>query len=73
MGFSRQEYWSELPCPSPGDLPSPGIEPMSLTSPVLAGSFFTICATLYLNKAGGSDNLETYLKKITHRKGRNIC
>ena len=33
MGFSRQEYWSGLPCPSPGDLPNPGIEPASLTSP----------------------------------------
>ena len=32
MGFSRQEYWSGLPCPSPGDLPNPGIEP---TSPAL--------------------------------------
>ena len=32
MGFSRQEYWSELPCPPPGDLPKPGIEPMSLMS-----------------------------------------
>ena len=30
MGFSRQEYWSGLPFPSPGDLPDPGIEPMSL-------------------------------------------
>ena len=30
MGFSRQEYWSGLPCPPPGDLPYPGIEPMSL-------------------------------------------
>ena len=29
MGFSRQEYWSVLPCPLPGDLPSPGIEPRS--------------------------------------------
>ena len=29
MGFSRQEYWSGLPCPSPGDLPYPGIEPRS--------------------------------------------
>ena len=29
MGFSRQEYWSGLPCPSPGDLPDPGIEPGS--------------------------------------------
>ena len=31
MGFSRQEYWSGLPCPPPGDLPAPGIEPMSPT------------------------------------------
>ena len=38
-GFSRQEYWSGLPCPSPGDLPNPGIEPVSLKSPALqAGS-----------------------------------
>ena len=41
MGFSRQEYWSGLPCPPPGDLPNPGIEPTSLTSPALAGRFFT--------------------------------
>ena len=36
--FSRQEYWSVLPFPTPGDLPDPGIEP---TSPELAGGFFT--------------------------------
>ena len=41
MGFSRQEHWNGLPCPLPGDLPDPGIEPMSLTSPTLAGRFFT--------------------------------
>ena len=41
MGFSRQEYWSGLPCPPPGDLPNPGIEPVSLMSPALAGGFFT--------------------------------
>ena len=41
MEFSRQEYWSELPFPSPGDPPAPGIEPMSPVSPVLAGGFFT--------------------------------
>ena len=35
MGFSRQESWSGLPCPPPGDLPNPGIEPASLMSPVL--------------------------------------
>ena len=40
--FSRQEYWSELPVPSPADLPDPGIEPMSLASPALAGGFFTV-------------------------------
>ena len=44
MGFSRQEHWSELPCPPPGDLPNPGIEPVSLLSPTLAGGFFTTSA-----------------------------
>ena len=41
MGFPRQEYWSGLPFPSPGNLPHPGIEPVSLMSPALAGGFFT--------------------------------
>ena len=41
MGLSRQEYWSALTCPWPGDLPHQGIEPMSLRSPVLLGGFFT--------------------------------
>ena len=45
MRFSRQEYWSGLPCPSPGDLPDPGIKPTSLTSPALAGRYFTPSAT----------------------------
>ena len=45
MGFSRQECWSGLPCPPPGDLPHPGMEPMSLTSFALAGGFFTTSAT----------------------------
>ena len=40
MGFSRQEYWSGLPCSSPWDLPDTGIEPMCLASPALAGFFF---------------------------------
>ena len=35
MGFSRQEYWSGLSFPAPGDLPKPGIEPLSPTSPAL--------------------------------------
>ena len=44
MGFSRQEYWSGLPCPPPGDPPDPGIEPASLMSLALAGGFFTTSA-----------------------------
>ena len=41
MGFSKQEYWSGLPCSPPGDLSYPEIEPVSLTSPALAGRFST--------------------------------
>ena len=44
MEFSRQEYWSRLPFPPPGNIPESGIEPMSpasLSSPALAGGFFT--------------------------------
>ena len=41
MGFSRQENWSGLIFPTPGDLPNPGIEPMSLASSALAGGLFT--------------------------------
>ena len=44
-GISRQEYWSGLPCPPPGDLPDPDIESVSLMSPALAGRFFTTSAT----------------------------
>ena len=45
MGFSRQEYWSGFPFPSPGDLPNPGIKPRSLMSPTVAGGFFSTSAT----------------------------
>ena len=45
MGFFRQEYWSELPFPSPGDLSNSRIEPGSLMSPALAGGFSTSSAT----------------------------
>ena len=45
MGVSRQEYWSGLPCPPPGDLPDPGAESTSLMSPALAGEFFITSAT----------------------------
>ena len=45
MYFSSQEYWSGLPCLLPGDLPDPGIEPVSLMSPTLADGFFATRAT----------------------------
>ena len=45
MEVSRQEYWSGLPFPIPRDVPNPGIEPLSLVSPALAGGFFTTNVT----------------------------
>ena len=45
MEFSRQEYWSGVPFPSPEDLPNPGIKPTCLVSPGLVGKFFTTSTT----------------------------
>ena len=56
MEFSWQEYWSGLPWSPPGDLPHPGIEPMSLMSPALAGRFFTTSTTW-----GAPDQITTSL------------
>ena len=53
MGLSRQEHWSGLPCPSPGDRPDPGIKPGSLMSPALAVTFFTTRATCEAFLQGG--------------------
>ena len=52
MGFSRQEYWSGLPFPSPGDLPNPGIEPRS---PVIVGRHFIVWATREANSTDITD------------------
>ena len=57
MGFSRQEYGSGLPFPTPGDLPNPGIEPASLATPALAGGFFTNCASWEARKDRGDDDI----------------
>ena len=51
-GIRRQEYWSGLPFPSPGDLPNPGTEPVSLMSHTLAGRLFTIWATREAHQMG---------------------
>ena len=51
MGFSKQEYWSGLPCPPPGHLPNSGIKPTCLVSSTLAGGFFTNSATWEAQKS----------------------
>ena len=48
MEFSRKEYWSELPLPTPGNIPEPGIEPRSLASPALAGRLPLVPPITYL-------------------------
>ena len=60
-GFSRQEYWSRLSCPSPGDLTDPGMESASLTFPALADKFFTTSAT------------REALKSAYKKKKINVC
>ena len=68
MGFSRQEYWDELTVPPPGDLPDPGIKPMSPASPALAGRFFTtepLCLYLMVKNRAKTTSLiirEMYIK-----------
>ena len=71
MGFSWQEYWSGLPCPPPGDLPNPGIEPTSLMSPALAGGFFTTSTTweaLCVSAAAAAKSLQSCLTLRPHRR-----
>ena len=53
MGFSRQEYWSGLPFPLPGNLPDPGIELVFPKSPSLAGGLFTTVPPGKLTSTGG--------------------
>ena len=52
MGFFRQEYWSGWPFPLLGDLSDPGIKPLSLVSPTLAGRFFTTSSTWESQECG---------------------
>ena len=66
MGFSRQEYWSGLPFPSPGDLPNPGIEPRS---PTLRPRCFNLCIT---RKALKCKNPGTNIKDFKGRKGSQV-
>ena len=62
MGSSRQESWSGLPFPPPGDLPDPGIEPASPVSPTLQADFFTP------EPPGKPRKENTYSKHLCYRK-----
>ena len=70
VGFSRQEHWSGLPFPPPGDLPIPGIKTMSLVSPALAGRFFTTSATWTLLGSGES---QTPSANYISRHWTSVC
>ena len=75
MGFSRQEYWSGLPRPPPGDLPDPGIEPGSLTSPALAGGSSPLAPPVRTHKADPSteDPVKPSSKIIWDSRCRGRC
>ena len=66
MGLSQQEYWSGLPCFPPGDLPNPGVEPVSPASPALAGGFFTT------KPSGNPKQHLSKSVKTTHSVGEDI-
>ena len=76
IGFARQEYWNGFPCSSPGGLPHPGIKPASLTSPALAGEFFTTSTTWEAHIYTQGSNLDLQhcrqiLYHLSHQ--RSIC
>ena len=64
--FHKQEYWSGLPCPPPGDLPHPGIKTRSLMSPALAGGFFTTRANWEVRI------LKIFILKSSYRLYNNV-
>ena len=66
MKFSRQEYWSGLPFPTPGDLPNAGIETTSPAFPILAGVFFTTSATWEAQFYESSLLLLLYIHMLSH-------
>ena len=72
MGFSREGYWGGLPFPPPGDLPDPEIE---LTSPVLAGGFFTTepAGARALHRPTNVENLRSRLQCFPHRMLPGLC
>ena len=88
MGFSRKEYWSRLPFPTPGDPTDPGTEPISLACPALAGEFFTMASpgkfvalsfhlvpgnVLYYKNVQIDIQLQTFLRRKLRFRGCIWC
>ena len=75
MEFSRQEYWSGLPFLTAGDLPNPGIKPMPLASPALAGGFFTISTTWEAHMTVDSSSVQAHISQVCffHFLVRILC
>ena len=81
LGFSRQEYWSGLPFPSPRDLPDPGIEPLSLVSfrfftTVPLRKFSTVFrgrSTLICNKHPYTSQSQALLSRSQHLVVKHMC
>ena len=71
MEFCKQEYWRELPCPPPGDLPDPGTEPTSLMSPALTGMLFTT-STIWEAQNLMSRCLSKVFKVLIQTFGKNL-
>ena len=66
MGYSRQEYWSGLPYSLPGSLPNPGLEPVSLMSPALAGGSLLLANLGSPSKEHENTNLKIYMESYVH-------
>ena len=73
IGFSRQEYWSGLPCPSPGELPDPEMESASLLSPAFVGSFFFFFFFFFLPLVLPGKPHLTYRRNLMIRWGQPAC
>ena len=68
MGFFRQEYWNGLPCPPPGDLPDPGIEPISPASPAVQADSLLLSQThLDANQIKGEIHIRIFTAQTTQR------
>ena len=72
MGFSRQKYCSGLSCPPAGDLHNPGIEPISLMSPALAGGFFFTTSTTWEAHALTTRSINSQKQQLKQKAAQTL-